>query len=117
MITSARPTAYSYVRMSSKQQLRGDSRRRQLELSEAFSNRRGEVKLFRVFPGQVAIASSAIDANRLYLTKHRGWHWFSEVLACTTNGGKHIHMPSKAVHLTCCRISCQRRCLQSDGKN
>ncbi|WP_054150390.1 recombinase family protein [Rhizobium sp. AAP116] len=37
MINSARPIAYSYVRMSSKQQLRGDSRRRQLELSEAYA--------------------------------------------------------------------------------
>lgn len=37
MTTSTRPTAYSYVRMSSKQQLRGDSLRRQLELSEAYA--------------------------------------------------------------------------------
>lgn len=35
--TEARPTAYSYVRMSSQQQIKGDSLRRQLDLSRKYA--------------------------------------------------------------------------------
>ena len=38
-------------------------------------------------------------------------------LARATKGGHHTRMPSQAGYLTCCRIGCQWRCLQSDGKH
>jgi DNA invertase Pin-like site-specific DNA recombinase len=39
-ILAARPRAYSYIRMSTDVQLKGDSRRRQLELSERYASER-----------------------------------------------------------------------------
>ncbi|MCX7306815.1 MAG: recombinase family protein, partial [Afipia sp.] len=38
---SARPIAFSYIRMSTEAQAKGDSRRRQLEMSEAYALERG----------------------------------------------------------------------------
>lgn len=40
-MTPAPPRAYSYIRMSSSQQIKGDSLRRQLEMSRAFANEHG----------------------------------------------------------------------------